>query len=70
MLLSAYNSITTVSTLMHGEYGIDDVCLSTLNMIGPNGVQGKLPIKLTDEELKKLQASADKLKETMKQINL
>ena len=39
-------------------------------MIGPNGVQGKLPIKLTDEELKKLQASADKLKETMKQISL
>lgn len=70
VLLSAYNSITTVSTLMHGEYGIDDVCLSTLNMIGPNGVQGKLPIKLTDEELKKLQASADKLKETMKKINL
>lgn len=70
LLLSANNTIATVSTLMHGEYGLEDVCLSTLNMIGPKGVQGKLPIKLTDEELKKLHASADKLKETMKQINL
>lgn len=39
-------------------------------MIGPNGVSGKLPIKLTDDELSKLQASAEKLKDTMKQINL
>lgn len=70
LLLSANNTIATVSTLMHGEYGLEDVCLSTLNMIGPKGVQGKLPIKLTNEELKKLHASADKLKETMKQINL
>lgn len=70
LLLSSNNTIATVSTLMHGEYGLEDVCLSTLNMIGPNGVSGKLPIKLTDDELSKLQASAAKLKDTMKQINL
>ncbi len=70
LLLSSNNTIATVSTLMHGEYGLEDVCLSTLNMIGPNGVSGKLPIKLTDDELSKLQASAEKLKDTMKQINL
>lgn len=70
LLLSSENTIATVSTLMHGEYGLEDVCLSTLNMIGPNGVSGKLPIKLTDDELSKLQASAEKLKDTMKQINL
>ena len=28
----------TVSTMMHGEYGIDDVCLSTLAIVGPDGV--------------------------------
>lgn len=70
ILLSAYNSINTVSTMMHGEYGLSDVCLSTLNMIGPSGVQGKLPVKLTDEELLKLHASADKLKEIIGQIKL
>ena len=26
MLLAAYDSIATVSSVMHGEYGIEDVC--------------------------------------------
>ena len=68
MLLSAYNSIVTVSTMMHGEYGLEDVCISTLAIVGPNGVQGKLPVRLTEDEMQKLHASADKLKETIGQI--
>ena len=39
ILLSASDSITTVSSMMHGEYGIEDVCFSTLTLVGPNGVQ-------------------------------
>ncbi len=70
LLVSSNNTIATVSTLMHGEYGLDDVCLSTLNLIGPGGVCGKLPIKLNDDELARLHKSAEKLKETMKQISL
>ncbi len=70
MLLSAYDSMATVSSMMHGEYGLEDVCLSVLTHIGPNGVQGKLPCKLTKEELEKLHASAAKLKETIAQIKL
>lgn len=70
MLLSAYDSMATVSTMMHGEYGLEDVCLSILTHIGPNGVQGRLPCKLTDAEVAKLHASAQKLKDTIAQINL
>ncbi|MBE7027992.1 MAG: L-lactate dehydrogenase [Ruminococcaceae bacterium] len=70
VLVSAYPSITTVSTMMHGEYGIDDVCLSTLNLVGPEGAIGKLPMKLTDEEIGKLHKSAEALKSVIKQINL
>ncbi len=69
-LLSASESVTTVSSLMHGEYGIDDVCLSTLTLVGPNGIQGKLEMKLTDEEVEKLKASADALKAVIAQIEL
>ena len=29
--------------LTAGEYGIDDVCLSVLCLVGPDGVQGKIP---------------------------
>lgn len=69
-LLSASESITTVSSMMHGEYGIEDVCLSTLALVGPNGIQGKLEMKLTDEEVEKLKASADALKAVIAQIEL
>ena len=30
LLVASSESISTVSTMMHGEYGIEDVCLSTL----------------------------------------
>lgn len=70
ILLSAYNSISTVSSMMHGEYGVDDVCLSTLTLVGPKGVQGKVPVKLNDEEVEKLHASAKALKDVIAQIEL
>lgn len=70
IVLAAYDSITTVSSMMHGEYGIEDVCLSTLSLVGPNGVQGKIPVKLTDEEVEKLRTSAAKLKEVISQIEI
>ena len=52
----------TVSTMMHGEYGISDVCLSTLNIVGQNGVRSKVMAPLTDDEIAKLRNSADTLK--------
>ena len=67
-LLSGIDTTMTVSTMMHGEYGLEDVCISTLAIVGPNGVQGKLPVRLTEDEMQKLHASADKLKETIGQI--
>ena len=58
----------TVSTMMHGEYGIDDVCLSTLTMVDRSGCRGKILTPLTEEENRKLKKSADKLKEVISQI--
>jgi L-lactate dehydrogenase len=60
----------TVSTMMHGEYGVDDVCLSTLALVDRTGVRGKILNKLTDEEVVKLQASADKLKSVIAQVEI
>ena len=60
----------TVSTMMHGEYGVDDVCLSTLCLVDRSGVRGKIRTKLSDEEVQKFQASANKLKEVLSQITL
>lgn len=60
----------TVSTMMHGEYGVEDVCLSTLTLVDRNGVRGKISNKLTDEEIEKLHISANKLKAVIAQINI
>lgn len=70
ILVAADESMATVSSMMHGEYGIEDVCVSTLTLVGPKGIQGKVPVKLTDEEIDKLKASADALKEVIAQIEL
>jgi L-lactate dehydrogenase len=70
ILLASTDSYTTVSTMMHGEYGIDDVCLSTLALVGPNGCQGKVEVNLTDEEEALLKKSADTLKGIISQIEI
>ena len=70
IVLASSDSIATVSSMMHGEYGIEDVCVSTLTLVGPNGIQGKVPMRMNKEEIAKLQASANALKEVIKQIEL
>ena len=50
------------------EYGVNDVCLSTLALVDNTGVRGKIPNPLTEEEIAKLQASAEKLKAVINQI--
>ncbi len=69
-LLTGIDTTMTVSTMMHGEYGVDDVCLSTLNMVGYDGVRGKVNVSLTDEEVAKLRHSAETLKDVMKNLTI
>ncbi len=69
-LLNGTDTTMTVSTMMHGEYGIDDVCLSTLNVVGKDGIRGKLLVSLTDEETALLHKSADCLKDIIRNIEI
>ena len=70
ILTASTDTVATVSTMMHGEYGIEDVCLSTLALVGPNGCQGKVEVNLTDEEIALLHKSANTLKEVIAQIDI
>lgn len=67
-IFSNTDTILTVSSMMHGEYGIEDVCLSTLNIVGRHGINGKVISPLTDYEIKRLRESADGLKEVINGI--
>ena len=55
-------SILPISTLMEGEYGIEDVVLSIPSIIGKDGFETKVPISLSQEETEALQKSAETLK--------
>ena len=69
-LMGAQDLVTVVSSMMHGEYGVDDVCTSCLTVIGPNGVKGKIEATLTDEEVAKFKASAEALKAVIKEMDI
>ena len=70
LILAASDSLATVSSMLHGEYGIEDVCLSTLTLVGPNGIQGKVQMRMNKEEIELLKKSANALKEVIAQIEL
>ncbi len=69
-ILWGTNTTMSVSAMMRGEYGVDDVCLSTLRIVGHNGICGKVTPALTEEETRKLHTSADVLKKIISDIGL
>lgn len=69
-VLNTAATALTVSTMFHGQYGINDVCLSALTLVDNTGARGLIMNPLTDEEVGKLRASADKLKSIIGQIEI
>ena len=69
-ILTGIDTTMTVSTMMHGEYGVDDVALSVLNIIGKDGVRSKVLMPLTEEETVKLRHSGDTLKEVINNLDI
>lgn len=64
------NSVLTVSTLMHGEFGIEDVCMSVQAIVNKSGVKRVICPKLTPEEIEALRASANAIKNVQQQVGL
>ncbi len=69
-IFSGNETTLTVSAMMHGEYGIKDVCLSVLALVGEDGIKTTVPVKLTEEEVAKLQHSAQCLRTVIENVNL
>ncbi|MFV0527143.1 MAG: L-lactate dehydrogenase [Lachnospiraceae bacterium] len=68
-ILSNMNSVLPVSTLMTGEYGMEDVCLSVPTIVNGSGVVRTLQPELTEKETQQLQNSAKVLKETLSTLD-
>ncbi len=69
-LMGGIDTPLTVSTMLHGEYGIDDVCLSLLNVVGREGATSKLLLPLTNQEIYSLRQSAECLKEIIRNVKI
>ncbi len=69
-IFSESDTAMTVSTMMNGEYGLSDVCLSLLTVVGKRGVKARITADLTDEELAQLHHSAKCLRDVIDQINI
>ena len=63
-------SILPVSSLMYGEYGISDVALSMPAIVGKNGVETRVPIPLSADELGRLQRSASMLRDVLDEAGM
>lgn len=61
-ILRDEHSILTVSSLLTGQYGISDVCLSLPTVVGAKGVVSILPVPLNESELSSLRACAEAVK--------
>ena len=62
------NSVLTVSTLLNGECGLDDVCLSVPCIINRKGIKSIVETTLDQSEEKALKKSAEIIRDTYMQI--
>lgn len=67
-LYSGVDSVLALSSMMQGEYGISDVCLSVPCVLGKRGIITTLSPKLSPDELEKLHISAETLKGVISKI--
>ena len=67
-ILRNQRTVLTVSTLLTGEYGVDDVCLSVPAVVSRSGVERIVEGKLSEVERKSLTQSALVLKDTLAKL--
>ena len=63
-------ALLPVSSLVQGAYDIRDVCLSVPSVVGRNGVERHVELKLWPKEVMGLQTSAKALKETLAKVKV
>jgi L-lactate dehydrogenase len=68
-ILRGQRSVLTVSTMLDGEFGLRDVCLSVPSIVSDGGVVKIIENQLPESELAALTASASTLKKAMEQLD-
>ena len=68
-ILHDEDCVLPVSSLMVGEYGLEDLCISLPTVVGRDGVVCRVPVSLDEGEMAQLQKSATALKEIISQVD-
>ncbi|AFZ33285.1 L-lactate dehydrogenase [Gloeocapsa sp. PCC 7428] len=69
-ILRNQNRVLTVSSLINGIHGINDVCLSLPAVVNREGVTRVLNLALNSTELEQLQHSGKVLRQTIEQLDI
>ena len=69
-ILRNEHSILTVSSLLKGEYGIEDICLSVPCVVGKTGIERIITAQLSADEQTSLEASAQMLRNVLDSIKV
>ncbi len=69
-IIRGENSALTVSTLLQGEYGLSNVCLSVPTIVNHNGADRLICPDLSTEDLNALKASAEAIREVQNSVGL
>jgi L-lactate dehydrogenase len=69
-ILRNQNTVLSVSSLIENYYGISNICLSLPTVVNRSGIAQVLRLELDREEVKKLQRSAEVLKQTISKMGI
>ena len=69
-ILRNENVVLTVSSLMDGQYGVSDVCLSLPSVVDESGVNRVLELQLNDQEVEEFRNSAEALRANLSRVGL
>ena len=64
------HAVLPISSLMQGEFGLSDLCLSIPTVVGNKGVEMVVDIYLDNEEKQKLLESAHALKQVLESLDI
>ncbi|CCU79143.1 L-lactate dehydrogenase [Halanaerobium saccharolyticum subsp. saccharolyticum DSM 6643] len=69
-ILRDENAVLTVSSLMKGYYGVEDMSLSLPTLINSNGIKNVLELPLSEAEEKAFKDSAQHLKDNITELDI
>ena len=63
-------SVLSVTSLMEGEYGLKDLCISVPTIVSQKGAEQVLEIPLSEKEQAELKKSAEELHKVLESLDL